>query len=92
MSIDKLHKNRNENLCNFTIDKKIFCALEKFFQKMLDKAALVWYNGRPVCECCRAVLSIVQTVQKFYPKFVQSAQLTSLPKCALPKCEQIVNK
>lgn len=40
-SIDKLHKNRNENLCNFTIDKKIFCALEKFFQKVLDKAALV---------------------------------------------------
>ena len=81
-SIDKLHKNRNENLCNFTIDKNFFCALEKFFQKTLDRCSRVCYNWRPVCECCRAVLSIVQTVQNFPAKFVQPVHLTTFPKCA----------
>jgi hypothetical protein len=63
-----------------------------FLQKTLDKCGRVWYNWRPVCECCRAVLSIVQTVQNFPTKFVQPVHLTMLPKCAWSKCEQIVNK
>jgi hypothetical protein len=74
------------------LTKNFFVLWKNFFKKRLTRLAGYGIIGGPFASAAGPFLSIVQTVQKFWLKFVQPVQLTSFPKCAWPKCEQIVNK
>ena len=63
-SIDKLHKNRNENLCNFTIDKKNFLY---FCKKRLTSAAGYGIIGGPFASAAGPFCQLCKLYKNFTP-------------------------
>ena len=62
------------------LTKNFFCALEKFFQKVLDKAALVWYNLAARLRVLQGRFVNCANCTNFSPEFCATCTLDTTPK------------
>jgi len=74
------------------LTKKIFCALEKFLQKTLDKTGWLWYNGAARLRVLQGRFVNCANCTKILAQICATCTLDNTPKMCLAKCEQIVNK